>query len=160
MGFLDALRGWSGGRTGEFKAVERLVDNSDGHPEFPGRVPAADPDAMALPPATSPYDREQWRRKLKRILGSLPQSEPEWADLRQEAGALDFGEDFLRATYREEFGLMIRKIVSDRVVTSDEHRKLDMARSLMGIPDAEAETMLHDLVAEAESFFGGKVEGA
>src|SRR4051812_13604099 len=109
MGFLDALRGWSGGRTGEFKAVERALDESTSHPEFPRRVPAADPEAMALPPATTPYDREQWRRKLKRILASLPQSENEWADLRQEGGALDLGEDYLQKTYREEFTLMIRK---------------------------------------------------
>ena len=160
MGFLDALRGWSGGRTGEFKAVERLVDADTSPPEFPGRAPAADPEAMALPPATSPYDREQWRRKLKRILAKLPQSESDWEDLRQEAGALDLGEDFIQATYREEFGLMMRKIVSDRVVTSDEHHNLDTARSLMGIPDAEAEAMLHAIVAEPESFFGKKIEGA
>ena len=49
---------------------------------------------------------------------------------------------------------------TDRVVTSEEHHNLDLARSLMGITDAEAETLLHAIVAEAEAFFGEKVEGA
>jgi len=52
------------------------------------------------------------------------------------------------------------KVVGDRVVTEDEHRTLDLARELLKIPDAEAERILHEVIAEAESFFGGTVEGA
>jgi hypothetical protein len=123
-------------------------------------VPAADPEAMAAPPRTSTYDRDQWRRKLGRILGSLPRSEHEWADLQQEAGALNLDPEWLAHAYREEFGMMIRKIVSDTHVTPEEHQKLDLARSLMGISDEDAETTLRTIVGEAESFFGKSVEGA
>ena len=66
----------------------------------------------------------------------------------------------MRHDFAPREGLLIRKIVSDRVVTSDEHRNLDLARSLMGIPDEEAEAMLHAIAREAEAFFGGAVEGA
>ena len=37
---------------------------------------------------------------------------------------------------------------------------LDLARTLMGIPDKEAEEIFHAIVSEAEAFFGGAVEGA
>jgi hypothetical protein len=166
MGFLDSLRnltGLSGDRDHDSRRLIDSPDTDDGgsaHPEFPGRVPAANPDAMAAPPATGAYDREQWRKKLGRVLGSLPRSEPEWADLRQEAGALNLPEDWLARTYREEFGMMVRKIVADSKVTPDEHQKLDLARSLMGISDEEAESALKTIVGEAESFFGKTVEGA
>ena len=61
---------------------------------------------------------------------------------------------------REEFTLLVRRVVADRVVTEAEHRKLDLARDLLEIPDAEAEAILHAVVADAEQFFGGTVEGA
>ena len=63
-------------------------------------------------------------------------------------------------SYRDEFALLVRKAVADRVVTDAEHRKLDLARDLLGIPDPEAEAILTSLIAEAETFFGGTVEGA
>src|SRR3954464_3670005 len=112
MGFLDALRNWTAPLGGRDADSRRLFDTSgdDGggtsHPEFPNEAPVATPEEMALPPATSVYDREQWRRKLKRILEHLPRAEHEWNDLQQEAGALDFGHDWVAATYRAEFGLM------------------------------------------------------
>jgi hypothetical protein len=157
MAFLDVLRGWGDTRR---ERVEAALDPGTSHPEFPGRVPAATTDEMAAPPETTAYDREQWRKKLKRVLASLPKSEPEWRDLSQEAAALEFGQEWLAKTYREEFALMIRKIVSDREVTADEHHNLDLARSLMGISDAEAEGTFHAIVSEAEAFFGESVRGA
>ena len=54
--------------------------------------------------------------------------------------------------------MLIRQAVSDRHVTEEEHRKLDLARDLIGIPEAEAESLLHAIVAEAEAFFGKPVE--
>ena len=54
--------------------------------------------------------------------------------------------------------MLIRQAVSDRHVTEEEHRKLDLARDLIGIPEAEAEAILHAIVAEAEAFFGKPVE--
>ena len=168
MGFLDTLRGVSGLAGNRDVDRRRLLgtsgsidDGGSAHPEYPdGVIPAADPEAMAAPPKSSIYDRDQWRKKLKRIVAGLPSTEPQWDDLAQEAGALDFGEDWIARCYREEFGLMMRQVVSDRVITSAEHRKLETARELMGIPDPEAESLLKAIIAEAEEFFGGTVEGA
>jgi hypothetical protein len=157
MAFLDVLRGWGDTRR---ERVDARLDPGTSHPEFPGPVPASTPEEMAAPPETTSYDREQWRKKLKRVLGALPRSEPEWRDLSQEAGALKFGREWLARTYREEFALMVRKIVSDREVTAAEHHNLDLARSLMGISDAEAEASFHAIVSEAEAFFGESVKGA
>ncbi len=156
MGFLDVLRVWGDDPA---KRVE-AVPASSSDPDAPADGTAADPHAMAAPPLTSAYDREQWRKKLKRVLAALPRSEPEWIDLRQEAGALGFGEEWLTATYCEEFALRIRKIVSDREVTADERHNLDLARSLMGISDGEAEALFHAIVYEAEAFFGKSIQGA
>jgi len=54
---------------------------------------------------------------------------------------------------------LVRKIVADRVVTKDEHEKLEQARSLLGITDREAEVIFRTIVAEAEVFFGKHVQG-
>lgn len=106
------------------------------------------------------YDRAQWHKKMKRILDELPASQPEWADLMVEASALHLDKDWVTQSQVDEFLLLIRRAVSDRHFTEREHRKLDLARDLIGIPEAEAEAALHSVVAEAESFFGGSVEGA
>ena len=55
--------------------------------------------------------------------------------------------------------MLVRRAVADRVVTEAEHRKLDFARDLLGIPDREAESILDTVVAEAETFFGKSIEG-
>ncbi len=164
MGFLDVLRGWSG-LAGDRDVDPRqfVVSPAEGggtsHPEFPGDVPIADPEEMAAPPDSSSFDREQWRKKLARILDHLPRAEPEWADLAQEGSALGFEVSWLEREYRRAFTMMVRRAVADRKVTPDEHRRLDLARSLMGIPDAEAESIFHATLSEAESFFGGSISG-
>ncbi len=56
--------------------------------------------------------------------------------------------------------MLVRRVVADRVVTEAEHRRLDLARELLDIPDPEAVAILQTVVAEAERFFGGTVEGA
>jgi hypothetical protein len=166
MGFFDTLRRVLGGEPGgEGFPGESLrpseVDLGDSaHPEFPRRVPAADPAAMAAPPPTTDYDRDQWRRKLKRILEKLPASQPEWADLMADAGALGLDTSWVEQCQREEFALLVRRAVSDRHVTLAEHSKLELARSLIGIPEAEAEETLHAIVAEAREFFHKPIEGA
>lgn len=157
MGFLNVLRVWGDDPA---KRVVMARDPGSAQPEATGEARAADPGAISSQPLTSAYDREQWRKKLKRVLAALPRSEPEWLDLRQEAGALNFGEEWLATTYCEEFALLIRKIVSDRQVTAAEHHNLDLARTLMGIADDEAEALFHAIVSEAESFFGKSVQGA
>jgi len=73
---------------------------------------------------------------------------------------MDFDPAWVEQCGRDEFTLLVRRAVADRVVTEAEHRKIDMARDLIGIPDAEAVAILNQVVAEAESFFGGTIEGA
>ncbi len=164
MGFLDSLRRALGGDAPARDRVRRLrlaeawgldpgADAIDAGP--------ADPSKMAAPPDSTNYDRELWRRKLRTLLAEkLPIPEQEWADFLADAQALGFDRDWIESSQREEFEMLIRKVVSDGVVTLDEHHKLDLARRLIGIPEPEAEEMLHRVVGEAESFFGKPVEGA
>ncbi len=105
------------------------------------------------------YDRTQWAKKVKRVLERLPESQAEWADVLAESKAMDFAPTWIQQCIRDEFAMLVRRAVADRVVTEAEHRKLDFARDLLGIPDAEAEAILHTVVAEAETFFGKRVEG-
>ena len=118
------------------------------------------PVAEAAPFESGKYDRAQWAKKLKRVLEELPDSRPQWDDVVAEAKAMGFDPDWVSGRQRDEFLMLLRRTVADRVVTEAEHRKLELARDLIGIPDAEAEAALPDVVAEAESFFGDKVEGA
>jgi hypothetical protein len=154
MGFFDALRRSLGG---------------DASPEYTPREIEArflgvDPDELPLPPETpfesGAYDRAQWAKKLKRVLAELPQSQAEWEDVAAEARAMDFDPAWVAQCGRDEFALLVRRVVADRVVTEAEHRRLDLARDLLGIPDAEAVAILKAIVDEAEAFFGGTVEGA
>jgi hypothetical protein len=153
MGFFDALRRVLGGHHSQ---AHGLADS--------GLAKAWGLDApVAEKPASeeaSAYDRAQWLKRLKRILAELPASKGEWTVLVADAKALHFDPKWLEECQREEFRLLVRRAVSDRKFTEAEHRKLDLARDLMGIPEAEAEEILHAIVAEAETFFGRSVEGA
>jgi hypothetical protein len=144
MGFFDTLRRVLSGEKPPAAAA-------------PGdRRPAPELDQPRVAPV--PYDLRNWQKKLKRILDELPGSKPEWADLLAEARALGFDPEWVRHCELEEFQLLVRRAVSDRHITEAEHRKLDLARDLIGIPEAEAEAILHAVVAEAEAFFGKPVE--
>jgi hypothetical protein len=153
MGFFNALRRSLGGE----KAPEYTPR------EIEARFLGVDPDAMPIaeevPFESGAYDRAQWSKKLKRVLSELPGSQGEWEDVASEARAMDFDPAWVAQRGREEFAMLVRRAVADRVVTEAEHRKLDLARDLIGIPDAEAVTILNAIVAEAETFFGGTVEG-
>ncbi len=154
MAFLDALRRSLGGGSTP-KHTSREVEAA-----FLGVDPDTLPIADETPFEPGSYDRVQWAKKLKRVLTELPDSKGEWDDLAAEARSMDFGPDWVAQTYVEEFTLMVRRAVADRVVTDAEHRNLDLARDLIGLPDAQAVEILHDVVAEAETFFGKSVEGA
>lgn len=130
------------------------------HPEFPsGKVPAADPAEMAAPPEPSGFDRGLWFKKLKHLLEKLPDSESQWDDFLADAGALGIPEEESRRAMREEFVLLIRRAVADSVLEPQERRKIELARSLIGLSDAEALSLLNEVATEAESFFGRKIEG-
>lgn len=99
------------------------------------------------------YDRTEWRKKLQRILDGLPQTQPEWDTLVSEARALKFDPAWVKQCEREEFLFMIRRAVSDGVVSEPDHQKLELARQLIGMPDPDAEAALRSIVAEADSIF-------
>ena len=153
MGFFDALR-------------RSLVGRPDPGPtarEVEARFLGVDPDSLPIaeesPFNAGNYDRAQWSKKLKRVLEGLPGTRTEWDDVAAEAKAMGFPPEYVHQRCRDEFALLVRRAVADRVVTEAEHRTLDLARDLIGIPDAEAVAILRSVVAEAESFFGGGVEG-
>ncbi|MEW4566448.1 hypothetical protein AB1L88_01145 [Tautonia sp. JC769] len=106
------------------------------------------------------YDRAQWLRKLKHILDELPDSEPRWEQLVREGRAKGFDDAWMGHLMREEFALLVRRAVADRVFSERERRKLDQARILVGLSEAEAEAVYASVVKEAETFFGEEVEGA
>jgi hypothetical protein len=155
MGFFDALRrvlhrDAGGPAGGDLAAAWGLSEGgADAGPTRPADLEA---DATA-------YDRAQWQKKMKRILDELPGSQSQWAELMSEARALNLDPAWVTRCQVDEFMLLIRRAVSDRHFTEAEHRKLDLARDLIGIPEAEAEAALNSIIAEAESFFGGSVEG-
>jgi hypothetical protein len=161
MGFFDALRRVLHHDThaqvdhDTKKRIRDVWGLDDEEPESRGERQAAEETAAGT---ASTYDRSQWDKKLRKILGDLPGSQPSWHDLMTEAHALAFEPAWIADRQREAFALLIRKAVSDRVVSEDDHHKLDLARKLIGIPEAEAERVLHDIMAEAEAFFGTPVK--
>jgi hypothetical protein len=157
MGFFDSLRRVLGGESAPGDASVNVRQAGAWNVDDEGD-PAT--SAEPLPFEGGEYDRKNWRKKLKLILEDLPASKDKWPDHIADAHSLGIEPGTIQDWCREEFTLLIRRIVSDRVVTEAEHRKLDLARDLLQIPDAEAEAILHDVVADAEKFFGGTVEGA
>jgi hypothetical protein len=156
MGFFDALR-------------RVLTHDTHAHVsnETQKRIRAAwglddeESTARAAPdagPGASAYDRSRWQKRLRRILEELPASEPQWHELLTEAHALELEPSWIAVQEREEFAFLVRRAVSHRVVTEEEHRKLDLARKLIELPEAEAEQILHSVMAEAEAFFGAPVK--
>ena len=154
MGFFNALRRSLGG--GSVPAPTSR--------EIEARFLGVDPDSLPIaeeaPFNAGNYDRAQWAKKLKRVVAGLPETRAEWDDVAAEARAMGFEPEWVVLRFRDEFAMLVRRAVADRVVTEAEHRKLDLARELMGIRDEEAVAILDAVVAEAESFFGGTVEGA
>lgn len=161
MGFLNTLRHVLGAdHTGpkEEPGVPLLVDPGSSVDAKGLGSEGGDRSAVASSSAhAGRYDRAQWHKKLKRILDELPESKSEWESLTYEARALELEPDWVLQCQGEEFLLLVRRVVSDRVVTESEHHKLDLARQLIGLTESEAEAVVHAVVAEAESFFGKPV---
>lgn len=116
-----------------------------------------DTDPSVPNTASLDYDRLQWRKHLKRLLGELPMSQDRWPDLHTEASALGFEADWLHATFVDEFRLLVRRAVADCVFTDEERARLELARSLVGLEESEAAVILKQTIAEAESFFGKSI---
>lgn len=157
MGFFDSLRKTLG--VAPTEGIGPINPRLAGAPNIDDE---GDPGDASVPEPFhgTDYDRKNWLNKFKVLLDELPASRPQWLDHMADALALGIEPETVRAWGREEFTLLVRRAVADRVVTESEHRKLDLARDLLEIPDAEAEQILHAVVAEAERFFGGTVEGA
>ena len=153
---------------GFFDTLSRVLGGNKG-PQYTSREIEAihlgmDPDELPIAPEepfeAGHFDRTQWAKKVKRVLERLPESQKEWSTVLAESKAMDFDPAWVQQCIVEEFTMLVRRFVADRVVTETEHRKLDFARDLLGIRDAEAEAILHQVVADAETFFGKQVEGA
>lgn len=176
MGFFAALGRLLGGAGRPVPAADRdrLLRAWDLHetapatafPDTGGPLEEADEEfgvSDGPPPgaaATHDYDRRQWHKKLRTILDRLPDSEGQWNDLIADIGALGLDPDWVRDAQRQEFILLVRRAVADRAITPMEHRKLDVARTLVGLQEDEAEALLQQVVTEAEAIFGGAIEGA
>lgn len=114
-------------------------------------APSADADSA------SPYDVEQWRKKLRRIFEELPESKGEWTALMTEARAYGLDAEWIDARLAEEFTQLIRGVVADRVLSEADHERIETARRLIGLTESQAETAVRAIVSEAEQFFGGAV---
>jgi hypothetical protein len=152
MGFFDALQRVLGG--GQIGADGLPIDRRLGDDLGLNEVGSGADDNSSQPiEGTSAFDRRLWERKLKRVLDELPGSRGEWDDLMVEAGALGFDAGWVAQRQRAEFALLVRRAVADRVITEPEHRKLDLARELIGLSNDEAEAVLSGVVAEVHAFF-------
>jgi len=166
MGLFDSIRRLWDGPAARDRDRERLARawGLDADQIDPGVLLDAPADeAGPMPEGPAPpvaYDRTQWHKKLKRVLDELPHSAYEYPDVAAEAQALGFDPDWVRAVGVEEFTMLVRRAVADQKFTELEHRKVALARELLGLPTAEAEALVDRVVAEAEQFFGGQVEGA
>lgn len=153
MGFFDTLR----------RALSGVADAASRSEKPSGALKAAWglDEPAPIPPLTAQsddYDRAQWHKRLKKVLDELPGSKSQWDDLLNDARALNLDADWTTRAQVDEFMLLIRRAVSDRRFTEDEQEKIELARKLIGIPEAEAEAALRTVLAEAEAFFGKPVE--
>lgn len=147
MGFFDTLR--------------RALSGGAGRPSEALKSAWGLDEPAPIPPLAAQsddYDRVQWHKKLKKTLDDLPASKSQWDDLLNDARALNLDPEWMTRAQVDEFMLLIRRAVSDRRFTEDEHEKIELARKLIGIPEAEAEAALRIVLAEAEAFFGKPVE--
>jgi hypothetical protein len=157
MGFLDSLRRSVGvAPTEGLGPINPRLAGARGVEDEGDPASASEPE----PFHGSEYDRKNWRKKLKLNVDALPDGRDRFREHLAEGLALGIEPETMVAWGREEFTMLVRRVVADRVVTEAEHRRLDMARELLDIPDPEAVAILQTVVADAERFFGGAVEGA
>ena len=101
---------------------------------------------------TSTYDRDLWVKKLRHTLADrLPLGDQEWHAFLADAYARGFERDWVDQQQRVAFELLVRKAVSDGVVTSEEHHQIELARVQIGLSDTEAESLLNRVLDEAKA---------
>jgi hypothetical protein len=156
MGFFDTLRRVLSHETHAHVShdTQKRIRNAWGLEEEETPPLAPGPESRGA----SAYDRAQWTKRLRRILDELPGSEPQWRELLTDAHALALEPEWITQQEREGFAFLVRAAVSHRKVTEEEHRKIELARKLIDLPEAQAEEILHSIMAEAEAFFGAPVE--
>jgi hypothetical protein len=158
MGFFDALKRVLTHQTDPHEDEEKRKKIRDAwglEEEQVATEPAG--AAPAIASAASAYDRDQWQKKLRKILDELPASQRQFQDLMTEAHALNLEPGWIAERQHEEFAFLIRRAVADRVVSEPEHQRIDLARKLIGLSEPDAEEMLKSITAEAEAFFGKPV---
>jgi hypothetical protein len=164
MGFLDTLkrafsRDSHAPETDEIKKSIRQawgLEEDEGPPQSGSFT--LSPSSQPTAETASDYDRSHWTKKLRHLLETLPDSQKNWPELMAEAHALNFEPAWISGQQRDGFAFLIRRAVSDRVVSEAEHHKLDLARTLIGLSEAESEQTLHAIKAEAEAFFDAPVQ--
>ncbi len=106
----------------------------------------------------SRFDRSLWEKRLRTILDGLPGTESQWQALLTDAHALQLDPEWIADRQRQGFAFLVRRAVADRVISEADHHKLDLARKLIGLSEAEAEAAVHAILTEAEVFFGSPVK--
>src|SRR5262245_39278808 len=119
MGFFDALRRVlsSGSPSDEADDARKRIRAAWGLDQEKPPPGQHAPEALEA----SAYDRSQWQKRLRRVLEELPTSQSQWHDLLTDAQALNLEPDWIADRQREEFTFLVRRAVSDRVVSEDEH---------------------------------------
>jgi hypothetical protein len=162
MGFFDALKRVLTHDTHQHAPEEtrKRIRDAWGLDDEEGENQTT-PDTQPTPrgeTTASAYDRAQWEKKLRKVLDELPGSQVHWHDLVTEAHALALDPEWMAHRQREGFSFLVRRAVADRVVSEEDHRRLDLARKLIGMSEAEAEETLQAIMAEASAFFGTPVK--
>jgi hypothetical protein len=146
MGFLAALRRLLGDQPATADDANRRPARAEALGEAPeGHEPTAEG-------GTSPYDRALWIKKLQHILSEkLPIDDQTWHDFLADAYALGFDRPWVEAQERSAFEKLVRKAVSDGVLTAEERHRIDMARAQIGLSANEAVDLLNRVVAESKA---------
>jgi hypothetical protein len=163
MGFLDTLKKLFGDEKSLMGNQRARLAEAWGMAEAdltPPEIEATAADPNYLPRGGgADYDRNRWRRKLRLILDELPGSRGQWEDFVADAHALKFDVHWMDSVGREEFALLVRRLLSDRVLTPAEHEQIDIARTLLRMTEEQAEEVVHQIAGEAEAIFGKKIRG-
>ena len=163
MGFFNALKRLlphaSQGDANE-EARQRIraawgLDDDESRPK--GTSQAESRATLTAISNASGFDRDQWQKKLRRILDELPGSQPQWHDLMTEAHALQLESDWIADRQREEFTFVIRRAVADKVISEADHHKLDLAQADRDVR-GRSRSRPAQVLAEAEAFFGAPVK--